>query len=98
MFKWLGVIKFWKQREPEGPVVREYGRYVHKPVMARALSVVLEQDQAVIAAWVADPDIHIFVNGEELQGSKWALGRMESGDYEIKISTEEDKVWLFFIG
>ena len=98
MFKWLGKIKFWKQREPEGPVVHDYGRYLYKPVVARALSVVLEQDQAVIAAWVASPDIQVYVNGEELQGAKWARGRLESGDYEIKISTEEDKVWRFFIG
>lgn len=96
MFKWLGKVKFWKQQEPEGPAVHEYGQYVHKPVIARALSVVIDVSQAELCSWISDPEIEIFLNEELIQGAQWARRRLESGDYEVKIPSQ-DKVWRFFI-
>jgi len=96
MFKWLTKIKLWR-REPEGPVVHEYGRYLYKPVIARAISVVVGVSQAEVCSWVQNPEIDLYLNDELIQGASWALKRLESGNYEIKIPSQ-DKVWRFFIG
>ena len=95
MFKWLGKIRLW-QRSPTGPLVAEFGQYVHKPVIARAISVVIGVSQAEVCAWIVNPEIDVFLNEELLQGASWARRRLESGDYEIKIPSQ-DKVWRFFI-
>ena len=95
MFKWLGKVIKW-QGKPEGLSVTNYGRYVFKPIVARAISVVMDVSQAEACAWVADPKIDVYLNGELLQGAQWAQKRMESGDYEIKIPSQ-NKVWRFFI-
>lgn len=95
MFKWLGKIRLW-QRSPTGPLVTEFGQYVHKPVIARAISVVIGVSQAEVCAWIVNPEIDVFLNEELLQGASWARRRLESGDYEIKIPSQ-DKVWRFFI-
>lgn len=95
MLKWIRRIRKW-QRRLEGPVVHDYGKYEYKPVIARALSVVIGVSQAEVCAWVADPEINVFVNDELIQGASWARRRLESGDYEVKIPSQ-DKVWRFFI-
>lgn len=95
MFKWLSKIKLWR-RKLEGPVVHEYGRYVYKPVIARALSVVIGVSQAEVCSWISDPKIDLFLNDELIQGTQWARRRLESGGYEIKIPSQ-NKVWRFFI-
>lgn len=95
MFKWLIKAKLWR-RGPEGPVVNDYGRYVFKPVIARALSEVIGVSQAEVCAWVQNPEIDLYLNEELIQGASWARRRLESGNYEIKIPSQ-DKVWRFFI-
>ncbi len=101
MFKWLS--KLWKRGSSEGqnrstgPLVIDYGQYQHKPVIARALSVVIGVSQSELCAWVANPAISVYLNDELLQGAQWARRRLESGQYEVKISTQ-DKIWRFFIG
>jgi hypothetical protein len=97
MFKWLGKLKIWKQKEPDGPAIHEYGRYLYKPVLARAISAVVGVSQPQVCAWVQDPNIQIYINDELLQGMEWARRRLESGNYEIKI-TQQNKIWRFFIG
>jgi hypothetical protein len=111
MFKWLGKIRLWRGEttgstdstgaaDPTGPLVTEFGQYSHKPVIARAISVVTGVSQAEVCAWVTDPHIPLLLNGELLQGASWARRRLESGDYEIKITSQDgskDKVWRFFI-
>ena len=96
MFKWIGRLKRWRQKEVGAPIVHEYGRYVFKPIVLRALSVVLEQDQSVVTAWVADPNIDIYLNNQLIQGTDWACVRMESGGYRVEIPSQ-NKVWSFFI-
>ena len=96
MLRWLGRIRKWKQERAEAPLVCHYGQYVYKPVVARAISMVMDVSQAEACAWVANPEIDIYLNGELLQGAQWAQKRMESGDYEIKIPSQ-NKVWRFFI-
>lgn len=95
MFKWLSKIRLWRQTS-KAPVVYNYGKYVYKPVIARAFSVVLERSQAEIVAWVADPNIQIYLNDRLIEGADWARERLESGGYEIKIPSQ-NKVWRFFI-
>ncbi len=95
MFKWLSKIRLWRQKSKE-TVVYDYGRYVYKPVIARALSVVLERSQAEVVAWVADPGVQIYLNDRLIQGANWTRERLESGSYEIKIPSQY-KVWRFFI-
>ena len=95
MLKWLTKVKLWR-RGSEGPVVHEYGRYVYKPVIARAMSEVIGVSQAEVCAWVQDPEIDLYLNEDLIQGASWALRRLESGNYEIKIPSQ-NKVWRFFI-
>lgn len=99
MFKWLGKLKLWRG-DPNGPLVTDYGQYSYKPVIARAISVVVDVSQAEVCNMVADPEIGVFLNDDLLQGANWARMRLESGDYEIKITSPDgakDKVWRFFI-
>lgn len=95
MFKWIAKAKWWR-RGSKGPVVNDYGQYVYKPVIARALSVVLGVSQADVCMWVADPNTQVYLNDELIEGISWTRRRLESGDYEIKIPSQ-DKVWRFFI-
>ena len=94
MFKWLGKLKIWRQDQEV--TVHEYGRYVYKPVIARALSVVIGVPQTEICDWIASPHINLFLNDELIEGATWARRRLESGNYEIKIPSQA-KVWRFFI-
>jgi len=96
VFKWIGKLKRWRQKEVGAPIVHEYGRYVFKPIVLRALSVVLGQDQTVIITWVASPDIDIYLNNRLIQGEDWAKVRLESGGYKVEIPSQ-NKVWSFFI-
>lgn len=95
MFKWLGKLRIWRRRST-GPLVTEYGQYLYKPVIARAISVVVGVSQAEVCSWIANPEINVFLNEDLLQGSQWARRRLESGNYEIKIPSQ-NKVWRFFI-
>jgi len=95
MFKWLTKAKWWRCGS-EGFIVNDYGQYVFKPVIARVISVVIGVSQTEVCAWIADPEINIFLNEELIQGAQWARRRLESGDYEIKIPSQ-NKVWRFFI-
>lgn len=95
--KWLGKLKIWRRVSQEkGPVVNDYGQYLYKPVISRAISVVTEVSQAEVCAWVEDPEIDVYLNDELIQGAQWARRRLESGNYEIKIPSQ-NKVWRFFI-
>lgn len=101
MFQWLNKLKFWKQSKSQNvikqePVICDYGQYVHKPVVARALSVVLDVSQSEICNWIADPNTEVFLNDELLVGAQWARRRLESGSYEVRIPSQ-DKIWTFFI-
>ena len=99
MFKWLGKIRLWRS-DPKGPLVTEFGQYLHKPVIARAISVVVGVSQAEVCNMVADVEIGVFLNDELLQGANWARRRLEAGGYEIKITSPDgakDKLWRFFI-
>ncbi len=95
MFKWLGKLKWWKA-EDDDTSVHEYGQYVYKPVIARALSVVLDVPQSQIVEWVQDPAVSIYLNDELISGTRWTRQRLESGGYEIKIP-QRNKIWRFFI-
>ncbi len=95
MFKWLTKVKWWR-RGPKGPVVHDYGQYVFKPVISRAISVVVNVSQAEVMSWVQDPEIDLYLNDELIVGTHWTRRRLESGNYEIKIPSQ-DKVWRFFI-
>jgi hypothetical protein len=97
MFKWIGKIRLWKREKvPEGYTLHEFGRYVYKPVIARAMSVVIGVSQAELCSWIANPEIEVFLNGELIQGTQWAMRRLESGGYEIKIPSQ-NKIWKFHI-
>lgn len=97
MFKWLGKLKIWRRKsQSQSEVVHEYGRYVYKPVIARAMSAVIGVSQAEVCSWIASPEINVFLNDELIQGATWAMRRLESGNYEIKIPSQ-GKVWTFFI-
>lgn len=92
MLKWLGKIRMWR-RGLEGPVVYDYGRYVYKPVMCRAVAEVIGVAQSEVCSWIQDPEIDVYLNNELIQDPQ---ERLESGNYEIKIPSQ-DKVWRFFI-
>lgn len=96
MIKWLSKIKLWKRRGSQGPVVHDYGHYVYKPVIARALSEVIGVSQAELCSWIQSPEINVYLNDELIQGAQWARRRLESGNYTIKIPSQ-DKAWTFFI-
>lgn len=92
MFKWLSKIRSWRQTS-EDAVVYDYGRYVYKPVVARALSEVIGVAQVEVCAWIVDPEVDVYLNDELIKDTH---GRLESGGYKIKIPSQ-NKVWRFFI-
>lgn len=98
--RWLSKLKWWRQDKSPALLVHDYGQYSYKPVIARAISAVVGVSQAEVCNWIADPEIEIFLNDRLIQGANWARERLESGGYEIKITTPgeaKDKVWRFFI-
>ncbi len=96
MFGWLRWLArlIWGPRDPKGLVVHEYGRYVHRPVIQRALAKVMGITQGELVGLIKREEI--ILNGDPLDLTHLVL-RMESGDYEIKQPTQ-NKVWRFFIG
>lgn len=95
MFKWLGKLKWWNS-EGGTLAVHDYGRYMHKPVMARTLSLVIGISQDELLDWMRSPDVDIYLNEDLIPGADWNGKRLESGGYEIKIP-QMNKVWRFFI-
>lgn len=91
MFKWLGRLRWWRSKGT-GPIVYEYGRYLHKPVTARAILMVMDIQQSTLTRLIDQKDIYL---NDEPVG--YDNPRLESGGYEIKIPSQ-NKVWRFFIG
>jgi len=89
MFKWLG--KLW--RRDTAPDIHDYGRYVNKPVIQRALAMVMNMSQTDLVRLVGKSDVYL--NNDKLDLTHLVL-RMESGGYEIKIPAQ-NKIWRFFI-
>jgi hypothetical protein len=97
MFKWLGKIRLWRRESAPDPyIILEYGQYVHKPVVARAVSMIMGVSQDELCSWINDPEMDLFLNDELIQGSEGAQRRLGSGSYEIKIPSQR-RVWRFFI-
>lgn len=98
MIKWIGKIKqkIWRQDLNQDFTISNYGQYVHKPVISRAISVVVGISQEELCSWIENPEIKVYLNGEQIQGATWALRRLEAGNYEIKIPSH-NKIWTFFI-
>ena len=97
MFKWIGKIRLWRREKEEEPVVvHDYGVYVYKPVMIRAVAMVMGVPQDAVRSWVDDPEVDLSLNGELIQGAGWDRRRLGSGNYEIKIPSR-NKAWRFFI-
>jgi len=94
MLKWLGKLKWWRSKET-GPIVYEYGRYLHKPTVIRTLSMVINISPEELFRIVEQDKVYL--NDELIQVQQLAMHfRLESGHYEIKIPTN-NKVWRFFI-
>ena len=94
MFKWVTKIAQRLRRDPDrGLAVCEYGQYVHKPVMQRALAMVSGLTQTEFVRLVSHEDVYL--NGDKLDVTHLVL-RMESGTYRLKIPSL-GKVWTFFI-
>lgn len=96
MFKWLTKIKLWRQRGLQDPVVvYQYGRYVLKPVVVRAMSVVMNISQQEFVHMTNIEDV--FLNNEKV-GDTWLAvhSRLESGEYIIRILAQ-NKIWKFYI-
>jgi len=96
MLKWAGKIREWWRGSSDSPVtIHTYGRYSHKPVLGRALSMVMNVCDAELCAWTNDPEIEVYLNNTLVQESR-LLERLEAGSYEIKLPSQ-NKVWRFFI-
>lgn len=93
MLKWLRS-KLKRKPRVIPPEVFDYGRYEYKPVIARALSVVMNCTQQDVLNLVAATEVHF--NGELLQPGFTARPRLESGQYEVKIPSQ-NRVYRFFI-
>lgn len=89
MLKWL-VEKLGRKQAPD---VHDYGRYVNKPVVQRALAMVMNMSQTDLVRLVGKTDVYL--NDDKLDLTHLVL-RMESGGYEIKIPAQ-NKIWRFFI-
>lgn len=90
ILKWL----FGKKKEkPMAPTVINFGRYLHKPVMERAVSYITGLDFSTFTSLVANRKL--LVNGQALLENR-LLERLESGSYEI-IRLDTETRWLFFI-
>lgn len=89
MFKWL-INKLGRKKSPE---IHDYGRYINKPVIQRALAMVMNISQNDLVGLVGKTDVYL--NDDKLDLTHLVL-RMESGGYKIKIPAQ-NKVWRFFI-
>lgn len=94
MIKWARKVLWWRRDSTEDPVVYDYGRYVHKPVLERAITMVTSFDYGGLHCLVDSGKIYL--NNDKLQLSN-LKDRLPSGQYEIKFP-EQNKVWRFFIG
>ena len=94
MIKWARKVLRWRRERPEDPVVHDYGRYVHKPVIQRAVAMVMGIDQGQLVSLVDKSEVYL--NEDKLERTQLVL-RLPAGQYEIKIP-EQNKVWRFFIG
>lgn len=94
MIKWVAKLAQKLRRDPERSfAVCDYGRYVHKPVMQRALSMVTGMTQTEFVRLVSNSDVYL--NDDKLDVTHLVL-RMEAGQYRVKIPSRET-VWTFFI-
>lgn len=96
MLKWLGKLVSYGRRSLQGYVVYDYGQYLYKPVVPRAVAEVIGISQTELRSWIDDSEIEIYLNRDLIQGVRWAGARLESGNYEIKIPSQK-KLWTFFI-
>ncbi len=91
MLKWLFRLL---RRRVRPPKIIDHGRYVYKPVIARALSVVMNISQAEVVALVISKKIYF--NGQQLQPNFAATTRLHSGSYEVKIPSQ-NRLYKFYI-
>lgn len=96
MLKLLGKLVWWRQAQQE-PVVTiyEYGRYVYKPVLQRALSEVMGMTQTELVNRMQNSGMEVYLNDDLLHPSHLVL-RLEAGSYEVKVPSL-NKAWRFFI-
>lgn len=90
ILKWL----FGKKKSKlMAPTVINFGRYLHKPVMERAVLYVTGLDFQTFVSLIANKKI--LINKQELSTNR-LFERLESGSYEI-IRLDTDTRWHFFI-
>lgn len=96
MLKWLGKMRLWRRDEKEPAVtVHDYGRYVYKPVLQRALSEVMGMSQTELVNRMRNSGMEVYLNGGSLDVTHLVL-RLESGNYKVEVPSLR-KVWTFFI-
>lgn len=94
MIKWALKALRWRRERKSDPVVYDYGRYLYKPVIQRAVAEVMGITQTELVSLVDRTEVYL--NNDKLDRTQLIL-RMPSGRYEIKVP-EQNKVWCFFIG
>jgi hypothetical protein len=93
MMTFLGKITSWFKGTTQGPDVCEYGAYLYRPVIQRAVANVMG---------LSEPQLVSLIDSEEVQLNNLTLDkthlvlRLESGQYEIKIPSQ-NRIWRFFI-
>jgi len=93
MFKWLGKILRRKTRAKPLEIIN-YGRYLHRPVLLRALSVVMNISQDEILSLIKGKGI--YCNEEYLQQGFIATLRLHSGRYQIRVPSQ-NRLYKFYI-
>jgi len=91
MLKWLGKLRLWR-RESNDSVVHDYGQYVNKPVMSRALAMVMNVDAEQLDKMIWD-DVGVSVNGVRVS-PVGVEQRLHSGAYKV---IRGSTIWTFFI-
>jgi hypothetical protein len=94
MFKWLGKLAIWRRHKQTDTTVCDYGRYVHKLVIQRALSQIMGITQTDLVRLVKEDEVYL---NDDLLEATSLVGRLSSGQYSIKMPSQK-KIWLFFVG
>jgi hypothetical protein len=90
MFSW-----FKKKKIPPGvkPVLTNYGRYIYKPVLGRALRMVLNTDDAGLYALIKDS--LLLLNNSKITADQ-LNDRLHSGQYLVE-RIDNHNSWSFYI-
>lgn len=78
------------------PQIFEYGRYLHKPTVSRAVCMVMDISYEELVN-IINSNERIYLNDDVVGGETiGVLARLHAGDYTISMPSR-NQIWTFFI-